>query len=163
MANKVAATVFTPRVGLPLPEVKRGPKETYPFEKLAAPAPVFQIEIEVDGKGKAKSDKDGNPIFVKNEDGSYKLALDANGLPVPVLTADGKPLVNYDSFGIKDRSKKQVTSTIYTAEERYLGNPPTIKDAAGKDVPNKTREFACFEVDPATDPDGASIRVFRTK
>ena len=163
MANKAPATIFASRVGIALPTVKRGPKEQYPFDTLAAPAPVWQIEVEVDGKGKPKSDKDGNPIFVKNEDGTYKLALDTNGLPIPVNDADGKQVIQYDSFGIKDRSKKQVSSTIFTAESRYLGDPKTIKDAAGKDVPNKLREFAAFEVDPATDPDGATIRVFRIK
>src|SRR5439155_696863 len=125
MANKIAATVFPSRVGLALPSVKRGPKETYPFESLVAPAPVFQIEVELDGRGKPKVDKEtGLPNYVRNEDGSWKLALDANGLPMPVIDpATGKQAVNYDSFGIKDRSKKQVASTIYTAEERYIGEP----------------------------------------
>jgi hypothetical protein len=162
MAPRTAATIFPTRVGIALPTIaKRGPKETYPFDSLAAPAPVFQIETIKDGKGKDKLDAAGNVQYAQNEDGSWKLAVDANGLPIPVMDGD-KQAMNYASFAVNGRSKKQVGSTIFTAEERYIGTPAKIT-VDGKEVANKTREFVAVEVDPTTDPDGATIRVFRTK
>ncbi len=166
---KAPPVIFARRMGIPLPIVaKRGPKEVYPFETLVAPVKVFAIATETDAKGKTKNDKDGNPIYLTNDDGSWKLALDVNGLPIPVMIKDASgadvQAIDYDSFGVKDRSKKQINSTIFTAEQRFIGTPATVKDEkTGKDVANKTREFVAVEVDAATDPDGASIRVFRTK
>lgn len=85
------------------------------------------------------------------------------------------------SFGVKDKAAKQLASIVSNQNKR---NAIVVKDEAGNPVkrvveiddgnggkrkqevdafetkPGKT--FKAFDVDPATDPDGASVRVFRT-
>jgi len=88
-----------------------------------------------------------------------------------------------DSFGIKDPKKtaKKMASTVNAAGHRYdvavkdaNGNPvlnegAEIKDAngnvtgraPGKPKMQMTRKFAVYDVDPAKDPIGANVRVWR--
>lgn len=165
MAPRTPVTIASRRfLALPVDAGKRaGASEIYPFASLVAPIPVFEIDTDKDAKGKVKTDKDGNTIYLKNEDGSWKLAIGENGLPIPVMNGD-KQATDYDSFGVIGRTLKQVKANITAIEEKYLGTPATLgKDAKGKDIPNKTREFVAVETDAASDPDKATVRVFRTK
>lgn len=81
-----------------------------------------------------------------------------------------------DSFGVVGKTAQSFNSIIYTAEQRFAvdvlgenGSPKTrIKKLKGgaTEVVNqkaKTREFSAYDVDPATDPDKATVRVFRDK
>ena len=76
---------------------------------------------------------------------------DEAGNPVIDPTTN-QPVVNYASFGVS-RTAKQMASTVYSATMRYA--TITGKDDKGKTTYNKTREFRCYDVDSATDPEGA--------
>lgn len=86
------------------------------------------------------------------------------------------------SFGIQNKTAKQMGSVVTSANKRFMveavdanGAPifktTEIKNADGtvSRVPTLEKEmapgkvFAAFDVDPKTDPHGASVRVFRTK
>lgn len=89
------------------------------------------------------------------------------------------------SIGVIGRTAKSLNSTINGANRKYstqkrdasTGEPlfemTEIKDQNGnvttrvpnkeKPVTEKTREFAAFDADPATDPDKATARIFRIK
>lgn len=74
------------------------------------------------------------------------------------------------SFGV-NRAAKKMNSTLYSAMKRYGAVVPIV-DATGSPVLNKAgkpkmtlkkvRVFVIRDVDPATDPDGAKARVWRT-
>lgn len=84
------------------------------------------------------------------------------------------------SFGIKNKTAKNLASVISGANKRYMvdavdahGNPVfkqnEVKQADGSvtKVPTLEREkmpgktFVAADVDPKTDPDGATVRVWR--
>lgn len=82
------------------------------------------------------------------------------------------------SFGVVGKSKKSIGSTVFGANKRNAENvmgadgQPLMKrvekkDAAGNvtskmvNVTKPLKLFEAFDVDPKTDPDGASVRVFR--
>lgn len=74
------------------------------------------------------------------------------------------------SFGVQGRTAKRMASTVYSAMVRFGKTQPAIdKDGkprltkAGKPEMTlvKTRVFIVRDVDPATDPDGASVRIWR--
>jgi len=85
------------------------------------------------------------------------------------------------SFGVKGKDKKAFNSIIYMAHKRHsvevkdeAGNVVTkVKITKGKNgapdtretvpVLNRLREFEAFDVDPAVDPQGATVRIFRNK
>lgn len=84
------------------------------------------------------------------------------------------------SFGVKNRDKASFNSIIYQAHKRHEievlgpdGKPEMIrKKTSKKGEPDafemvaktvRTREFEAFDVDPAADPEGASVRIFRNK
>lgn len=80
------------------------------------------------------------------------------------------------SFGVKGKTASQFNSIIYSAEQRHAvpvknadGTTATrvkkLKDGGTEVVDKvaKTREFSAFDVDPKTDPDGATVRIFRIK
>lgn len=86
------------------------------------------------------------------------------------------------SFGILNKTAKNMGSVVTSANKRFMvdavdseGKPiyktQEVKAADGtvSKVPTLEREkapgkvFAAFDVDPKTDPQGASVRVFRTK
>lgn len=73
-----------------------------------------------------------------------------DALPAPV---DGQCA----SFPVRGKNAKQIQSTVYSAIKRYA----TLNDA-GK-IAERVRDFKAVNVDPATDPDSATCRVFRTK
>lgn len=75
------------------------------------------------------------------------------------------------SFGIVGRNAKRMNSTVYSAMARFGTVAPKV-DKAGAPVLNKktgkpqmtlnrTRVFKAFDVDPTTDVDGATVRIFR--
>lgn len=82
------------------------------------------------------------------------------------------------SFGVAGRDKKSFNSIIYAAQQRHAvavlnedGTPKTkMKEVKNKDgsktnelVPEKnlTRKFVAYDVDPAKDPEGATVRIYR--
>lgn len=86
------------------------------------------------------------------------------------------------SFGIKNKTAKNMGSIVSNQNRRNLtqakdanGNPvfktTEMKDGAGNvtHVPTEepemiaTKHFFAVDCDPKTDPDGASVRVFRDK
>jgi hypothetical protein len=80
------------------------------------------------------------------------------------------------SFGVKNRDKKSFNSILYMAHNRYAepvlnadGTPKMrtkkLKGGGTELVAEtkRTREFEAFDVDPKTDPQGASVRIFRNK
>lgn len=71
-----------------------------------------------------------------------KSSYDWNGLEI------GK------SIAIANKTKKQLASVITNANKRF-----SVKDAAGKVT--ATKRFFTVDCDPKTDPDGASVRIFR--
>lgn len=130
-------------------------------------APVFgevrtDIAIPVSAKRGAKSE----------------LALKLEALAAPV---DGK----FYSIGLANKTKKQISSQlskVNNAESNLRqkigadGVPVTkagepMKDAAGvvigygaaTPVMEKIKEFEAHDVDPKTDPDKATVRIFRIK
>lgn len=114
---------------------------------------------------------------------------DFDGLAAPIIDPNGDNSKNqYHSFGLTGMDKKGFNSTLFSANGKYKklvnkvdgeGKPvmkpgPEIKDAAGNVVghgpstePEKIevieREFIAVEVDPKTDKEGASLRIFRIK
>jgi hypothetical protein len=98
----------------------------------------------------------------------------ADNIPLPPPSSGGRggnTLYPFDklevgqSFGVKGKTKKGMASTVSSANNRYL---EVVKDAAGKpvmvdgkEVKRATRKFVSGEVDPKTDPVGASVRVWR--
>jgi len=85
------------------------------------------------------------------------------------------------SFGVKNKTQKQLASTVSGANKRHRvevkdANGQTVfktqdvKQADGTIVKQPTldpqtapgRIFVAADVDPKTDPDGASVRVWRT-
>lgn len=117
------------------------------------------------------------PVSAKRGQKS-ELAAKLEALAGPV---DGK----YASIGLANKTKKQISSTISkvnNAESNLRqkfgadGVPVTkagepIKDAAGVFVSNgpavpvmeKIKEFEAHDVNPKTDPDKATVRIFRIK
>lgn len=102
--------------------------------------------------------------------------------PANAKKAGAKSKYDFDSlevdgsFGVIGKTAASFNSIIYTAEQRFAvdvlgdnGQPKTrVKKLKGgaTEVVNqkaKTREFSAYDVDPATDPDGATVRVFRDK
>jgi hypothetical protein len=100
----------------------------------------------------------------------------ATAYPFAALTTVGM------SFGIKNRSRKNMTSIVSNANRKALvpannadGSPKfKTKELTGGDgtktvVPTDEREmvasahYVAVDVDAKTDPDGASVRVFRDK
>lgn len=87
------------------------------------------------------------------------------------------------SIGIQNKTKKQISSTISkvnnaTANQQQkkaedgslVTRPEEIRDATGavvghKNVPvmERIKEFEAFDVDKKSDPDGATVRIFRNK
>jgi hypothetical protein len=80
------------------------------------------------------------------------------------------------SFGVIGKTAKSFNSIIYAAEQRLgekVKNPDGTekmrvkknKDGSTELVNeiNKVREFTAYDVDPKTDPEGATVRVFRDK
>lgn len=84
------------------------------------------------------------------------------------------------SFGVQNRDKASFNSIIYQAHKRHeievLGSdglPEKVRTKTSKkgepeafEMLNKTirtREFEAFDVDAKTDPEGASVRIFRNK
>jgi len=112
------------------------------------------------------------PEIVKNKRGSKTL------FPFTELTAVGA------SFGVIGRTAKSMSS-IVSAQNRKAENMVPKKDAAGnvifklQEVKNpdgtvvhvpttepfleQDKDFFAVDVDPAKDPEGASVRVFRRK
>lgn len=112
-----------------------------------------------------------------------KYKFDDLGAPVPNPDKPGEYL--YHSFGLTGMDKKGFNSTLFSANQRYKkqvpkigadGQPETqtveVKDASGavigtNPVPvmidTQEREFIAHEVDPKTDHEKASLRVFRIK
>lgn len=115
--------------------------------------------------------------------GRSKYKFDELVAPVPNPEKPGEFL--YASFGLTGMDKKGFNSTLFTANNKYKkqiakigedGQPVTkqveIKDASGAVVGHKAepemidvteREFIAVDVDPKTDPENATLRVFRTK
>lgn len=86
----------------------------------------------------------------------------------------------FGSFGVKNKTAKQMASTVSAANRRFMtdaideaGNKifktQTLKQADGSEITVPTMEveqvpgrvFICGDVDPATDPNGASVRIWR--
>jgi len=84
------------------------------------------------------------------------------------------------SFGVQNRDKASFNSIIYQAHKRHEtdvigadGQPEKVRTKTSKkgepdafEMVNKktrTREFEAFDVDPAKDEEGASVRIFRNK
>lgn len=110
----------------------------------------------------------------------------AGAIPMPTKRAGGRgssKLYPFDdltevlmSFGVKDKTAKSFASTVTSANKRAIvqaknpdGSPmtrtiaPTVPGAAAtiEKVMVREKQFRVFDVDPATDKDGCSIRVFR--
>lgn len=110
-----------------------------------------------------------------------KYKFDDLAAPVPNPDKPGEFL--YHSFGLTGMDKKGFNSTLFSANQRFKKQTPKIgadgqpemqdiKDAAGavigkSDKPVmidvQEREFVAHEVDPKSDPDKATLRVYRIK
>lgn len=69
------------------------------------------------------------------------------------------------SFGVVGKTQKGMASTVSSANKRAL---EVVKDGAGKavvvngkELTRPTKRFVSGAVDPATDPDKASVRIWR--
>ena len=78
------------------------------------------------------------------------------------------------SFGVVGKTKKQISSTVFGANKRASevvngadGKPEMVmrkkRDGTNEMVEKRKplKKFEAFDVDPKTDPDKASVRVFR--
>jgi hypothetical protein len=118
------------------------------------------------------------PVKPKTNRGS-KSVYNFESLEAPKTDDAGNTL--YANFAVMNKTAKQLRSVVSAANKKQLqpasnpdGSPKfkmqTLKDAAGNPiaVPTQEREqehakyFRVYDVDPSTDPDGASARVFRT-
>lgn len=112
----------------------------------------------------------------------------SNAVPIPVVKNNrgSKGAYSFDaleigqSFGVQNRNAKQMASIVSNANKRFLVNKTdetgavvfkTTKATDGNgglvNVPTNepekvaSRRFIVLNVDPATDPDQASVRVWR--
>lgn len=86
------------------------------------------------------------------------------------------------SFGVKNKTAKQIASVVSNANKKYLtpkldgegkivykttkatdGEGKTIEIATSEAVMIASKHFFADDCDPAKDPDGATVRVFRDK
>lgn len=65
------------------------------------------------------------------------------------------------SFGVKNKTAAQISSIVSKENRRHSSEVIDPTNPAKK-IKTHSRKFEVFDVDPATDPDGASARVFRT-
>ncbi len=85
---------------------------------------------------------------------------DAVPMPIRTNSRGNKSAYNWDaievgkSLAITNKTAKQLASVITNANKRYIA-----KDAEGKPV--VTKHFFTHDCNPATDPEGASVRIFR--
>lgn len=115
--------------------------------------------------------------------GKYKF----NDLAAPAPIADKPGEFTYSHFGLQGMDKKGFSSTLFsenrknrkTVEKRdAAGNviykTVEIKDQAGNVIGSQpsqeaetefvqVKEYVAFDVDPNTDPEGATLRVYRIK
>lgn len=117
---------------------------------------------------------------------SVQVLAPRNDIERPANTSKAGAKSKYDfaslevgqSFGVIGKTAKSFNSIIYNAETKTFGEDvidPTngqprtrikkLKDGSTEivTVRRKTREFTAFDVDPKTDPEGATVRVFRDK
>lgn len=107
----------------------------------------------------AKTGRGGGPSPYKFDD-----------LAAPTVDAEGKSVLA--SFGVVGKTRKNMNSNVHSANKRYRtnlfnadGTPQmTTKKIKGRDVPvqafTQDRKFEAFDVN---EPDGVTVRVFRTK
>lgn len=72
-----------------------------------------------------------------------------------VLTAVGQ------SFGIANKKAAQISAIVSKENRRHMSVTVDPTDPS-KTVKTFSKKFEVFDVDPATDPAGATVRVFRT-
>jgi len=112
-------------------------------------------------------------------------------VPMPTRTNNrgSKSLYDIDglatvgaSFGVKNKTAKQIASVVSNANKKHLvaktdaagnivykttkatnGEGQTIEVATSEAVMIANKHFFAEDCDPTTDPDGASVRVFRDK
>lgn len=70
-------------------------------------------------------------------------------------TYDWDALEVGQSIAIANKTKKQLASIVTNANKKFA-----MKDAEGKTVAFSKRFFS-VDCDPSTDPEGASVRIFR--
>jgi hypothetical protein len=160
-AAKPAAAPQTPATGTPTP----APAEAKKSDRVAPILTPARTDIMP-------------PVGVKATRGS-KSQYDFDTLAAPVGDAKFG-----GSFGIKNKTAKQISS-IVSARNRKESNfkqavnadgslkfeQNEVKDANGvvvgmtngKPIMEQIKTFVAYDVDPKTDPDGASVRVWRTK
>lgn len=146
----VAAFANAPAAGT---APKKGGKSDLPAAEITAVSTAVQMPVKVSNRGSTSQ------------------------YPFAALTAVGM------SFGVKNRTRKNMTSIVSNANRKApqvpkldANNNPVfktqeVKDAAGNVTKIPTQEpetvgavhYVAVEVDPKTDPDGASVRVFRDR
>lgn len=138
-AEKVAPVIgdISTAVAMPTSAGKRGNRSKYPFDKLPAP---------VQGQNP--------PSF-----------------PIIGMTAKNMTSVihNANKNG-KEQAKDEAGNLLWQMTDLKDANGNVIgqtqaKDGNGKPIPELrvVKEFRAVDVDPATDPDKATVRVFRVK
>lgn len=155
-------------------------------QPVPAPGVAATVPLPVDPAA-ASGDQSSAaaPVAAVKTEKSVKTSPIRADIPVPAKRPPGlrggKPLYDFEglavsqSFGVFDKTFKQVNSTVSSANKRAKsvpdlntnGTPKTIiAKVNGVDTPvpamKKEKVFFASSVDPKTDPDQASVRVWRT-
>lgn len=121
---------------------------------VTAVAPVAAVETTVAGKVRIAPEltdiRTDVAIPVKRRGGV------ASFYNFDSLTAIGA------SLGVKNKTSAQISSIVSKENKRNMTELADPIDPSKK-VKTFSKKFEVFDVDPATDPDGAKCRIFRTQ
>jgi len=134
--------------------------------------------------GAPKAEDRVTPVFTAIRDDIKPPVTARRGAKSPVVEKMHELEVG-KSFGLTNKTKRQISATVSKENNRDTnqkpkldasGNPVTkpgepVKDANGNvvaqgtpvNVTERVKEWGAHDIDPKTDPDKATVRVFRIK